>query len=176
MPRSSLRSWVVVLTFLLSCGTGDQAPEDIMDTDVTAECILSSGRMIPAGMSFGDDEGCNQCWCEAAGFGLGCEDSRCEPVCTAAACPQEESVGTATCTSDNDCGPPGLNSPTCFFDPGCINPQGYCVRVQNGCGSRGQVTPWDPQNPHPERFCGCDGITYVGSCPLIPYAHPGRCS
>lgn len=140
-------------------------------------CVYN-GRTIPAGMVFSD--GCNQCYCEAAGFGRGCTGDVCEATCTAALCacgtdggPVEAGACMVQCTAQGQCGQGAGGTNPCLFDPGCEPAVGYCVHTQPGCGYA--ETPNVPSTATEGVICGCDGVTYAGPCPKVPYRHVGPC-
>jgi hypothetical protein len=140
------------------------------------------GVQIPYAMRYADEG--NECWCGTAAthpcrpFGnSACDDPPYEPPqCTASPCPMLcHSAAIApevprTCTSTTPCAEGGY----CRFAPGCGEPRGQCVYTQTFC--RTEAVPFLPaQHPPWMMFCGCDGVTYWGDCPNVPYAHSGPC-
>jgi hypothetical protein len=61
-----------------------------------------------------------------------------------------------------------------MFDQGCGDPIGYCTQVQSSC-NRLPLQPSSPSSGESMYFCGCDGNTYAGICPTVPFAHTGPC-
>lgn len=155
--RSAFAS-LLVLT--VGCTTSAQLNADAAVVTATS-CTLPGGRVIPAGMAFGQaTNDCNMCICQPPG-GV---------FCYAAGC-ADAAVGQRRCQSDNDCSP----FSTCLFDPGCGSEPGYCVPASEGC-AQGAPMRSDLNTPSTaQRFCGCDGLTYASNCPSVRYVHTGAC-
>lgn len=126
----------------------------------------SQGHTIPGGLHFAD--GCNDCVCV---FSPLCAPNDCRGACTGRPC--DGGVhGSGTCTSSTTCegGP-------CLFFPGCEAISGRCANPATTPCRPGQRRPYDPDAgvTPAQLFCGCDGVTYEGNCPVVPYAHAGPC-
>ncbi len=146
----------------------------VVDGGVRPVCQQSrdGGGVVGRGMHAGEPTGCNSCRCEAfppdGGLGI---------LCTAAACladagPANVGPDYPRCTSHAECGNHSPSYNVCLFNQGCDQPFGYCVRVQSFC----RAEPAVPATAGDEQvFCGCDGTTYEGDCPVVPYAHAGAC-
>ncbi len=137
--------------------------------------------LVGAGMWATASTGCANCRCSRelgdAGQVGGDDSSRWELVCDQNACPGPPSnVGPEypSCSGHSDCSPdPG--SPryhVCVFNSGCVSPSGYCMRGMSRCMRLGETAATPGEG---EVFCGCDGVTYSGNCPVVPYRHAGPC-
>ncbi len=141
-------------------------------TDAPLFCQVESARglrLVGDELLFGD--GCNNGLCV-------CEAGECaNPPTTAAGCsgpPQRASDLFPRCRSHRDCGNDGSTPKynVCIFDAGCDDPLGHCVQVQSLCA---ELVPRGPSPDDHVVYCGCDGTTYGGWCPLTPYRHSGPC-
>lgn len=61
------------------------------------------------------------------------------------------------CVASAEC----LARGACIFDKGCASPQAFCSAA--------------PCEAEAREYCGCDGMTFVSSCPERAYAHLGPC-
>ncbi len=143
-----------------------EADAGVPDLGPTGMCE-SNGRQYPTGIVFGD--GCNFCLCD-------CDESGCMTRCTGAACDVGvQSALYPRCLTHDDCRPHpdgGVARAVCLYDPGCNEPLGTCVLVDSICP---RDLPAEPTDGGAPGFCGCDGVTYSGICPTVPYERPGAC-
>lgn len=153
---------------------GDSSVADGAPLSQGEVCIAEPGRVIPTGMVYSD--GCNQCWCNGPGLSPRCDGGVCLATCTAASCScPGADAGAAECPplrcrAQGDC----AGRQPCLFDPGCDDPVGYCVNTQPTCGYADQPNVVATSSSS-QTFCGCDGVTYEGSCAKVPYRHAGPC-
>ena len=125
---------------------------------------------VGAGLISGEPSGCNMCNC--GWLQTTCGDGGCELSCTAAACIPDAEVMPTVCTSGAECGQTAPRYRACAFNAGCEDPSGFCIRVQSFCDTLTAVPAGDDAAV---TYCGCDGVTYEGPCPLVPYRHSGPC-
>lgn len=150
---------LLVLALAVGCTASPQLNADAAVV-TAAQCTLPGGRVIPAGMAYGQAGDCNMCICQPPS-GVFCYTAGCA----------DADVGQRRCQSDGDCGSYG----TCLFDPGCGSEPGYCVPATEGCAQGAPSRPGLNTPATAQRFCGCDGITYASNCPSVRYAHAGAC-
>lgn len=148
----------------------DGSPEDA-SAGMFCEPFSDSGVRVGAGLVSGEPTACNQCIC--SGSGNSCPPEGCSFSCTAVAClPSFGPPARTPCTSSAECGDGAPTYNICVYNLGCEAPSGYCIAIQSTCPTA-QATPADAGAE--SRYCGCDGVTYEGPCPVVPYRHAGPC-
>jgi hypothetical protein len=117
-------------------------------------CRLPDGTICATGANCPAGDGCNTCVCGPNGA-LSCT----ERACIDAGPAPDVTPTPRSCRTGRDC-PSGL----CDGPPGCGVPW-RCVEARP---CTGDVTP----------FCGCDGMTFLGSssCPGQPFRARGPCT
>ncbi|MCA9552143.1 MAG: hypothetical protein KC933_19035 [Myxococcales bacterium] len=134
-------------------------------------------REVGDGMMSGETGGCAVCQCQCS------EADGCEFACTLGLCLELPPAGVTVgpdyplCTTDADCGgTPTSGMNRCLFEMGCLDPVGLCTATPTYslCPDYAEPAPADTPESEPT-YCGCDGVTYLGYCPVVPYAHPGPC-
>ena len=138
-------------------GTGGDSKSPTGE-DAGNVCVVSEGRVVPAGAMFGN--GCSCCRCighnSASCYGIGCV----LPAADGGTMPFD----MTPCQSNADC--VAIHLAVCVFEQGCSQVQGHCS-VNGAC-------PYEALD-----YCGCDGQTFhVDSTHQYadrPYSHLGAC-